>query len=148
MLSECSFSILHTPKTGLLRGRLVDDQSAGCGCEPRIAVSVNTNIKPDRREEDVLYEILLKYGLDLTLPISEHTIAGQKVFDIGMGALIICLADAISLDVVEGMAKLKEELNPEIMRVVFKDSGFKDDVVKTNAVQILKQAGIVDVRSL
>jgi len=35
-----------------------------------------------------------------------------------MGALIICLADAISLDVVEGMAKLKEELNPEIMRVV------------------------------
>jgi adenine-specific DNA-methyltransferase len=106
------------------------------------------NIKPNRREEDVLYEILLKYGLDLTLPISEHAIAGQKVFNIGMGALIICLADAISLDVVEGMAKLKEELNPEIMRVVFKDSGFKDDVVKTNAVQILKQAGINDVRSL
>jgi len=107
-----------------------------------------SNIKTDRREEDVLYEILLKYGLDLTLPISERTIAGKKVFDIGMGALIICLADAISLEVVEGMAKLKEELNPEIMRVVFKDSGFKDDVVKTNAVQILKQAGIVDVRSL
>ena len=107
-----------------------------------------SNIKPDRREEDVLYEILLKYGLDLTLPISEHAIAGQKVFNIGMGALIICLADAISLEVVEGMAKLKEELNPEIMRVVFKDSGFADDVVKTNAVQILKQAGIVDVRSL
>jgi adenine-specific DNA-methyltransferase len=107
-----------------------------------------SNIKPDRREEDVLYEILLKYGLDLTLPISERTIAGKKVFDIGMGALIICLADSISLDVVEGMAKLKEELNPEIMRVVFKDSGFKDDVVKTNAVQILKQAGIIDVRSL
>ena len=106
------------------------------------------NIKPDRREEDVLYEILLKYGLDLTLPISEHAIAGQKVFDIGMGALIICLADSISLEVVEGIAKLKDELNPEIMRVVFKDSGFKDDVVKTNAVQILKQAGIVDVRSL
>jgi len=91
-----------------------------------------SNIKTDRREEDVLYEILLKYGLDLTLPITEHTIAGQKVFDIGMGALIICLSNAISLEVVEGMAKLKEELNPEIMRVVFKDSGFKDDVVNTN----------------
>ena len=107
-----------------------------------------SNIKTDRREEDVLFEILLKYGLDLTLPITEHAIAGQKVFDIGMGALIICLADAISLEVVEGITKLKDELNPEIMRVVFKDSGFKDDVVKTNAVQILKQAGIVDVRSL
>ena len=107
-----------------------------------------SNIKTERREEDVLYEILLKYGLDLTLPITEHAIAGQKVFDIGMGALIICLSDAISLDVVEGIAMLKDDLNPEIMRVVFKDSGFKDDVVKTNAVQILKQAGIVDVRSL
>lgn len=107
-----------------------------------------SNIKTDRREEDVLYEVLLKYGLDLTLPITEHDISGQKVFDIGMGALIICLSDAISLEVVEGIAKLKDELNPEIMRMVFKDSGFKDDVVKTNAVQILKQAGIVDVRSL
>ncbi|MEA2060815.1 MAG: site-specific DNA-methyltransferase [Thermodesulfobacteriota bacterium] len=107
-----------------------------------------TNIKPGRTESDILYEILLKYGLDLTLPIKEHTIAGQKVFDIGMGALIICLSDAVNLDLVEGIAGLKKELKPEIMRVVFKDSGFKDDVVKTNAVQILKQAGIEDVRSL
>jgi adenine-specific DNA-methyltransferase len=107
-----------------------------------------TNIKPGRTESDILYEILLKYGLDLTLTIKEHTIAGQKVFDIGMGALIICLSDAVDLDVVEGIAGLKQELEPEIMRVVFKDSGFADDVVKTNAVQILKQAGIEDVRSL
>ena len=125
-----------------------------------------SNIKPDRREEDVLYEILLKYGLDLTLPIDEwimdngklimkeksnsqlSTVNSQLVYSIGRGALIICLSDDISLEVVQGIAKLKDKLNPEIMRVVFKDSGFKDDVVKTNAVQILKQAGIVDVRSL
>ena len=107
-----------------------------------------TNIKPNRREEDVLYEVLLKYGLDLTLPITEHIIAGQKVFDIGMGALIICLSDTIDLEVVEGIVTLKDKLKPEIMRVVFKDSGFKNDVVKTNAVQDLKQAGIEDVRSL
>ncbi|WP_413729400.1 MULTISPECIES: site-specific DNA-methyltransferase [unclassified Shewanella] len=107
-----------------------------------------SNIKDGRKEEDVLYEVLLKYGLDLTLPITEHSVAGHKVFDIGMGALMICLSDDISLDVVEGIAKLKDELKPEIMRVVFKDAGFADDVVKTNAVQILKQAGIEDVRSL
>lgn len=107
-----------------------------------------SNIKPDRKDEDVLYEVLLKYGLDLTLPITEHSIAGHKVFDIGMGALMVCLSDNISLEVAEGIAKLKDELNPEIMRVVFKDAGFTDDVVKTNALQILKQAGIEDVRSL
>lgn len=83
-----------------------------------------SNIKLGRTQSDILYEILLKYGLDLTLPIKEHTIAGQKVFDISMGALIICLSDAVDLDVVEGIAGLKEELKPEIMRVVFKDSGF------------------------
>ncbi|AUD80073.1 site-specific DNA-methyltransferase [Kangiella profundi] len=106
------------------------------------------NIKPGRTEDDVLYEVLLKYGLDLTLPIEEHAIAGHKVFDIGAGALIICLSDNITLEVVEGIAQLKEKLNPEIMRVVFKDSGFKDDVVKTNTLQILKQANIKDIRSL
>jgi adenine-specific DNA-methyltransferase len=47
-----------------------------------------------------------------------------------------------------GIAALKDELNPEIMRVVFKDSGFADDVAKTNASQILRQAGIDDVKSL
>lgn len=107
-----------------------------------------SNIKYGRSEEDVLYEVLLKYGLDLTLPITEHSVAGYKVFDIGMGALMICLSDDITLNVVDGIAKLKNELNPEIMHVVFKDAGFADDVVKTNAVQILKHAGIEDVRSL
>jgi len=106
------------------------------------------NIKPDRSEADVLYELLLKYGLDLAVPIEERKIDDKLVYIIGAGALIVCLADKISLDVVEGIAALKEDLKPEVMRVVFKDSGFADDVVKTNAVQILRQAGIEDVKSL
>jgi adenine-specific DNA-methyltransferase len=106
------------------------------------------NIKSDRSEEDVIYEILLKYGLDLTLPIEEKTIAGAKVYVGGAGALILCLSDNITTEVVEGIAKLKDDLNPEFMRVVFRDSGFKDDVIKTNAVQILKQQGIEDMRSI
>lgn len=106
------------------------------------------NIKPDRTEADVLYELLLKYGLDLAVPIEKREIAGKTVYSVGAGALIVCLADNIGLDVVEGIAALKEELQPEVMRVVFKDAGFVDDVVKTNAVQILKQAGIEDVKSL
>jgi adenine-specific DNA-methyltransferase len=106
------------------------------------------NIKHDRKEADVLYELLLKYGLDLAVPIQKRTISGKDVYIIGAGALIVCLADKIGLDVVEGIAKMKNEFKPEVMRVVFKDAGFKDDVVKTNAVQILRQAEIDDVKSL
>lgn len=106
------------------------------------------NIKSDRTEHDVLYELLLKYGLDLAVPIEEREIGGKAVYTIGAGALVVCLADNIDLEVVNGIAALKDELAPELMRVVFKDAGFADDVVKTNTVQILRQAGIEDVKSL
>ncbi|TCK58425.1 site-specific DNA-methyltransferase [Seleniivibrio woodruffii] len=112
-----------------------------------------SNIKDDRNEHDILYEVLLKFGLDLTLPITEHMIDGQKVYDIGMGALMVCLSDNITINVAEGIVSLKEQLKPEIMRVVLKDSGFGDkeldaNVVKANIIHILKDAGIEDVRSL
>lgn len=106
------------------------------------------NIKPDRTERDVLYELLLKYGLDLAVPIEEREIAGKTVYIIGAGALVVCLASDIDLEVVSGIASLRDELTPEVMRVVFKDAGFANDVVKTNTVQILRQAGIEDVKSL
>ena len=111
-------------------------------------LNIVDNIKEDRSEDDVLTEILLKYGLDLTVPIEERQVSGKTVYVIGFGALVVCLADVITLEVVEGIGHLKAELAPEVMRVVFKDSGFKDDVVKTNAIQILKQYGIDDVKSL
>ncbi|NBL00494.1 MAG: site-specific DNA-methyltransferase, partial [Erysipelotrichia bacterium] len=91
------------------------------------------NIKEDRSSEDLLYEILLKYGLDLTLPIEEKVIDGKKVFVIGYGALVACLDDDITIPTVEAIAKLKVAYQSEIMRVVFKDGSFKDAVVKTNA---------------
>jgi adenine-specific DNA-methyltransferase len=105
------------------------------------------NIKTDRTEEDVLFEILLKYGLDLTLPIEEKVIEGKKVFNVGLGALFICLADGITSKVAEGIGTWKQELQPETCRVIFKDSGFTD-VEKTNSVQILKRFGISEVKSI
>jgi adenine-specific DNA-methyltransferase len=106
------------------------------------------NIKEDRTSEDLLYEILLKYGLDLTLPIEEKILEGKKVFIIGYGALVVCLDNDITTDIVERIAKLKEEYETQTMRVVFKDSSFKNAVVKTNAIQILKQYGIDEVVSV
>ncbi|WP_366182967.1 site-specific DNA-methyltransferase [Flavobacterium ovatum] len=105
------------------------------------------NIKTGRTEEDVLFEILLKYGLDLTLPIEEKIIGGKKVFSVGFGALFICLADGITNKVAEGIGAWKEELNPEGCRVIFKDAGF-GDVEKTNSVQTLKRFGINEIKSI
>jgi len=115
--------------------------------EPDLADAID-NIKAERSEADVLYELLLKYGLDLATPTESRAIDGRTVTVIGAGALVACLADEITLDVVEGIAALKAELSPDVMHVVFKDSGFKNDVVKTNAAQILRQAGVDDVKTL
>lgn len=105
-------------------------------------------IKADRKPEDVLFEILLKYGLDLTLPIDTHSIVGKTVYEVGAGALIVCLDDGVTEAVAEGIGRLKEELEPEVMRVVFKDSSFASDAAKVNAVQVLKQYGIEDVKAI
>lgn len=106
------------------------------------------NFVPGRTEEDVVYEIMLKYGIDLTYPIETKDITGKKVFSIGFGALLICLDKEITLDVVQGMVDLKNELNPEVSRFVFKDNGFKTDSVKTNAIEILKRNDIKDIMSI
>ena len=109
--------------------------------------SIN-HIKPDRTEQDVLYELLLKYGFDLAISIETRRIEKRNVYIIGTGSLVVCLANDVTLEVVNAIAHLKTELKPAIMRVVFKDSGFVSDVVKTNATQILKRAGVDDVKSL
>ena len=109
--------------------------------------NAGSNIKENRTGEDVLYEILLKYGLDLTMPIEQKEIAGKQVFDIGMGALFICLGDNITTAVAEGIGKWKEELQPATSKVIFKDTGFTD-VEKTNSMQILKRFGILEVNTI
>lgn len=106
------------------------------------------NIKSDRNEEDLLYEILLKYGLDLTLPIEEKEVNGKKVYNIGFGALIICLDNNISIDITDEIIAIKKEYDSEITRVVFKDSGFKNATEKTNIIKTLNQNGIDEVVSV
>ena len=113
------------------------------------------NIKSDRTEHDLLYEILLKYGIDLVQPINEHVLAGKKVYEMGAGALIVCMADHVKPATAEAIAQLWKEVKPTVIdesskaaincRVVFKDNGFDDNNDKTNVLQILKQHGIDNV---
>lgn len=108
----------------------------------------SNNIKTDRTEEDILFEILLKYGLDLTVAIEEKTIAQQKVYSVGLGTLFICLSNNITPEVSEGIGIWKQELNPTRCRVIFKDTGFASDKDKVNAMQILKRFGVEEVNSI
>ena len=111
------------------------------------------HLKTDRTEADILVEVLLKLGLDLTVPIERKTIAGKTVHSIGGGTLIVCLAEKISRDEIEpiahGIAAWHKELAPAgDTTVVFRDSAFTDDVAKTNLTAILQQHGLATVRSL
>ncbi len=108
---------------------------------------------PDRTEQDILYELLLKLGLDLCIPIKTKTIAGKSVHSAGTGTLIACLDEAISRDDAEplalGIADWRDALAPaNESTVVFLDSAFANDVAKTNLAETLKQRGIRNIRSL
>ena len=126
-----------------------------------------------RSEEDVLYELLLKRGVDLTVPIEERIITtkgtkntkeenvrdfrvvrgSKKVFSIGYGVLFACLATKIKKEEVEDLAEAiiawHRELEPACdTQVVFRDSAFDGDIAKTNMTAILEQNKIKHVRSL
>ena len=111
------------------------------------------HIKPDRSEEDILYELLLKLGLDLCVPIENRTIAGKSARSIGAGTLLTCLDENITQAEVEplalGIAGWQKELAPDgDSTVVFRDSAFENDIAKTNLAAILEQYGLGNVRSL
>ncbi|MBP5670993.1 MAG: site-specific DNA-methyltransferase [Victivallales bacterium] len=99
------------------------------------------NVLTGRTTQDLLYEILLKCNLPLTLPIEEKKVGDNTVYIVGEGALAICLDEKIPIDVAEAIVGFKTEYDPIVpMQVVFRDNGF-DDVTKTNTLQILKQNG-------
>lgn len=93
------------------------------------------NIKPDRKPEDLLFQVLLDWGVDLSLPITKQTIQGKTVFFVNHQPhdLVACFDSGITEEL------LKEIAKSQPLRVVFKDNGFVSDAVKINAQQIFKQ---------
>ena len=118
------------------------------------------HLKTDRTEQDILYELLLKLGLDLCVPIEKREVRSGElegkthtVYAIGGGVLIACLSEKITRDDVEPLAQGIVEWHQALAPAgdttcVFRDSAFADDVAKTNLAAILEQRGIVSVRSL
>ena len=127
------------------------------------------HLKANRTETDILYELLLKLGLDLCVPIETRTIACgggssssnqqsaisnlKSIHSIGGGVLFACLSTAVTREDVEplaqGIVAWRKELAPAgDTTCVFRDSAFADDVAKTNLAAILAQHGLENVRSL
>lgn len=93
------------------------------------------NIKSDRKPEDLLFQVLLDWGVDLSLPIRNETIQGKTVFFVNEQPydLVACFDTGVNEKLVKGLAQF------EPLRVVFRDTGFVSDAVKINVEQIFKQ---------
>lgn len=100
------------------------------------------NFLPGRTEFDVVYEILLKMGIELSTKIEEREVAGEKIYLTGDGSLMICLGENISLAIADELVKLHKECHSELWQAVFHDTGFASDMDKTNIKETLKTAGL------
>ena len=104
------------------------------------------NIKPDRNDpEDLLFQVLIDWGVDLTLPIRREMIQQQTVFFVNEEPydLIACFDHGVTEELVKELAKHKP------LRIVFRDNGFSSDAVKINAEQIFCQLSpSTDVKSI
>jgi adenine-specific DNA-methyltransferase len=90
------------------------------------------NIREDRTSEDLLFQVLLDWGVDLALPIAQEIIAGKAVYFVDGNALAACFEEGVSEEFVKLLAKR------EPLRAVFRDAGFASDSVKINVEQIFK----------
>ena len=110
--------------------------------EKQLQLNIN-NISHKSTHEDILFELLLKSGFEITTPIEQITLAGKPVFSIAEGELLICLDKDLNNEVLKAIA----EKQPS--RVLCLDEGFKgSDELKTNAVKIMESKGVVNFRTV
>lgn len=101
------------------------------------------NIKPDRTPEDLLFQVLVDWGVDLTLPIRREQIQGKTVFLVDGNALVASFDTGVTEELV------KELAGHEPLRMVFRDNGFVSDAVKINVEQIFRQLSPnTDIKSI
>ncbi len=91
------------------------------------------SVKPDRTGEDLLFQVLVDWGVELTLPIAAEEVEGVEVFAVDGGALLACFASSVSPAVVRAIA------GRQPLRAVFRDSTFSTDADRINAEQIFAE---------
>jgi adenine-specific DNA-methyltransferase len=109
--------------------------------QAKLALHID-HVREDRSPDDLLYELLLKSGFELTTPVEALELEGKTVYSVAGGALFICLEHELTLELIRAMAERKPA------RVVCLDEGFAgNDQLKANAVQTFRTKGIVSFRT-
>lgn len=94
---------------------------------------LESSIKSGRSNEDLLFQVLLDWGLELTMSIDAQTFSSHEIFNVEDGALVACLSESITPTIVHEMARLRP------MRAVFRDDAFPSDSARINAEQIFRE---------
>lgn len=89
-------------------------------------------VKPDRSDMDIVFEMMLKWGLELTLPVEQEGAAGYPIHSVAYGELVCCLAPGLTIDALDAIAAM------EPRRVLMRDS-ILTDTLKLNAIQVFKR---------
>lgn len=100
--------------------------------DQRTLSNFKDNIKEDRNDKDLLYQVLLEMGLPISGKVNEETVNNKTIYRLNDNFLIACFDDDVDLETVMKIAELKP------LRLVFKDSSFKDDAAKVNCYEYLK----------
>jgi len=100
--------------------------------DQRTLINLKDNIKEDRTDKDLLYQVLLDLAIPISAKVQEKKINEKTIYIVNDDFLIACFEDEIDLETIKQIA----ELNP--LRIVFKDSSFKDDATKVNCDEYLK----------
>ena len=109
--------------------------------EKELAMRLGEVFKNDRSKEDILYEIMLKYGV-FDRQVEEIEVNGKTMYRVGKRYMIVCLENSITAEDVKAIG----ELSPKT--VIFKEDGFIDDNDKINAVYNLEHAGVEDIKCI
>lgn len=138
---DVGFRVLMVDSSNMSDVHYAPDQTSQADLLGRVS-----NIKPDRdNPEDLLFQVMLDWAVDLTLPIRRETLHGKTIFFVNREPydLIACFDDGVTEDLIKELARYKP------LRMVFKDTGFASDAVKINATQIFRQLSEhTDVKSI
>lgn len=102
-----------------------------------------SHVRSGRKEEDLLFEILIKSGFPLTTPYTWERAAGTPLVSVASGALLVTLAKGITIDAIRAIA------DRQPVRVVCLDEAFHgSDQLKTNAAQLFKTRGVTSFKTV